>query len=97
VPVRYLSSRLTDRFPARIPLLQACLERLPQLLAGHLDVESGPPRLELDEADVVIPLAVAPCIALGFGQRAQPHEVTVLLAGDSVKNPQAGYGLAFEP
>jgi hypothetical protein len=92
VPVRYLGGRLTDRLSARLPLLQACLERLPQLLAGHLDVESGPPRLELDEADVVVPLAVAPCIALGLGKRTQPHEGTVLLAGDSVKNPQTACG-----
>jgi hypothetical protein len=92
VPVRYLGSRLTDRLSTWLPLLEACLERLPQLLAGHLKVESGPPRLQLDEADVVVPLSVAPCIALGLGQRAQPHEATVLLAGDSVKNPQAGCG-----
>jgi hypothetical protein len=92
MPVGGIGDRLTDRLPALLPMLQACLERLPQLLAGHPDVESRPARLELDGADVVVALAVAPCIALGLRQRAQPHEGTVLLAGDSVKNPQAGCG-----
>jgi len=75
-----------------IPIVQTRLERLPQLLAGDTDVEPGPPRLELDGAHVVVAVAVAPCIALGFGQRAQPHKGTVLPGHGSVKNPQGPVG-----
>jgi hypothetical protein len=92
VTVRCLGGRLNDPLPDRLSLLETRLERLPQFLAGHPDVEPGPPRLEPDEADVVVALAVAPCIALGLGEWAQPHEGTVLLVGDSVKNPQGGCG-----
>src|SRR5262245_28078187 len=57
-----------------VALVETRLERAPQLLAGHADVEPGPARLELDEAHVVVAVAVAPCVALGLGERAQPHK-----------------------
>jgi hypothetical protein len=92
---------LGHRVANRIALVETRLERTPQLFAGHADVEPGPPRLELDEAHVVVALAVAPCIALGLGQRAQPHESTVLPGPGSVKNPQALWEsrtwVAFQP
>jgi len=75
-----------------IPIVETRLERLPQLLAGHAEVEPGSPRLELDGAHVVVAVAVAPCIALGLRQRAQPHKGTVLPGHGSVKNPQAPVG-----
>ena len=92
MPVRQLGAWLPVRLYDRLALVEPGLEGLSQLLAGNAEVEPGAPRLELDEANVVVAFAVAPCIALGLAQRAQPHEGTVLLAPDSVKNPQAGCG-----
>jgi hypothetical protein len=78
VPVRYLGGRFDDRLSDRLPLVEARLKGTPKLLAGDSGLEAGAPRLELDEADIVVAVAVAPCIALGLAQRAQPHEGTVL-------------------
>jgi 2'-hydroxyisoflavone reductase len=92
VAVARLGDRLGRGLTDRLTLVETRLERTPELLTGHSDVEPGPARLELDVSHVVVALAVAPCIALGLGQRTQPHSGTVLPGRGPVKNPQVPVG-----
>ena len=50
------------------PLVEALLERPTQVLAAHLPAVPRPARLELDDLDGRIVVAVATGIALGFRQ-----------------------------
>jgi hypothetical protein len=92
--LRRLNRRLRDRL-VRLPLVEPRLERPPQFFTGNPDVEPGPPGLELDEAQILVSVAVASGVSLGLAQRTQPHGGTVLRAGDLVKNPQAGPPVPF--
>src|SRR4029079_12170469 len=57
----------------RVALAQPRLECAAEILAGDAEEEPGAARLELDEAHVVVALAVAPGVRLRLAERAQPH------------------------
>lgn len=53
----------------RLALVEPHLEGAPKILAGDLQIEARPPRLEFDHAHTVVTLTVASGVALGLVQR----------------------------
>jgi hypothetical protein len=61
------------------PLVEPALERLAKALAGESEVETRPPRLDLDDADIVAAAAVTTRVGFGLADGwqtllpASPH------------------------
>src|ERR687895_884148 len=62
----------------RLATLEALLEALPQVFAGHPSLVAWPP-LHLDHLDLLRAVAVAACVALRLAQGSEPdrHEGSV--------------------
>src|SRR5919201_2971449 len=61
-----------------ITRLEQLLETPPNRLAGQQHLGAGPSRLEPDDPHRRLPAAVAPRVALGLGERAQPSHARTL-------------------